>query len=87
MNCSIRDLLTVFATIGSLLVGACVCAETHRISNPATMPKNRGSVEASPGVHAHDVEHVLAGVTHQVGADGSGKTSGSGSEREPLAFF
>lgn len=45
--------------------------------HPRKMPKDSGFAEASSGSHAHDVEHVLAGVTHQVGADGSGKTSDS----------
>ena len=43
MNSLPSDLLPMFYRIGSLLLGACGCAEDAKPNEPANVPKNAGS--------------------------------------------
>ena len=74
MNPLLRDLLSMFPRIGSLLVGACGCAEDAKPPGPANVVENAGSnVDGAAFISTHP-EHVLAGATQLVGAGRGQKT-------------
>ncbi len=81
MNPLPSDLLSMFVRIGSLLVGACGCAEDAKSRKPANMGEKVGpTIDGAVFI----CTHVLTGAIHPVGAGPWQKTPVCHRNRKPF---